>query len=106
MVVVVVALILAQIPGEDGPAAPSAVVEQVRQVDGVFHVDVTVRNEGDVTAAQVQIVAELVVGDTSYSGEQSIDFLSPGENDEVVFMFDHAPAEGDLHVRIASYAVP
>ncbi len=106
VVLLVIVLILLQIPGDDLPAAPVVEVEGVRQVGEVFHVDVTVRNDGDATAAAVQVVAELVVDDTTYEGEQTVDYLSEDENHDLVFVFDNDPDDGELDVKIASFAIP
>jgi uncharacterized protein (TIGR02588 family) len=105
VVLVVVGLIVAQI-GDDRPAAPTVRVDGVRAVGDVFHVDVTVRNDGDDTAANVQVVAELTVAGTTSSGDQTIDFLSGGEDRELSFVFDRDPASGELRVAISGYAVP
>jgi len=106
LVLVVVVLILAQVPGDDRPAEPVARVGRVRQVGDAFQVDVTVANAGDRTAAQVQVTAGLTLGDTTSTAEQTIDFLSGGEDEQVVFIFDDDPASGDLRVAVTGYAVP
>lgn len=106
VLLVVVILILAQIPGEDLPAAPAAEVEQITTVDQSHHVQVNVRNRGDATAAQVQVVAELVVDDETMAAEQVIEFLSGGETHQLVFIFDHDPEAGELRTRVASFSIP
>jgi uncharacterized protein (TIGR02588 family) len=106
VVLLVVALIVAQIPGDDRPAAPAAQVERVRQVGEAFHVDVTVHNGGDGTAANVQVSAELTVEDAVLTGDQVIDFLSGGEDRDLSFVFDEDPASGTLRVAVTGYAAP
>jgi uncharacterized protein (TIGR02588 family) len=106
VVAAVVALILAQIPGEDRPAAPTATVDAVQQVGDAFHVDVTVTNAGSRTAANVQVAAELTVGGEEQTGDQTIDFLSGGEDQRLSFVFDDDPADGELRVAITGYAEP
>lgn len=106
VVLLVVALIVAQIPGSDQPAAPVARVNQIRQVGDAFHVDVTVDNRGDTTAANVQVLAELRVNGEAFTGDQTIDFLSGGERRDLSFVFGGDPALGDLEVRVTGYAAP
>lgn len=106
LILVVVGAIVAQIPGDDRPASPTAHVVAVRQIDEAFHVDVSVDNRGDDTAANVQVSAELTVGDEVYTGDQAVDFLSGGEERSVSFVFDQDPASGDLRVAVTGYAVP
>jgi uncharacterized protein (TIGR02588 family) len=106
IVLLVVVLILVQIPGEDDPAAPAARVEEVRKVGDVFHVEVGVHNAGESTAAQVQVTADLTLEGTTHTGEQVIDFLSGGEEKQVVFIFDEDPASGDLRATVTGCAVP
>lgn len=106
VVVSVVALIVAQIPGHDRPAAPVARVERVREVGDAFHVDVTVRNDGDETAANVQVSAELTVDGEASTGDQTLDFLSGGEHRDVSFVFDQDPELGRLRVVVTGYAEP
>lgn len=101
-----VALIAAQLGETREPAAPVVVLGEVRDVGGTHHVDVVVTNEGDETAANVQVVAELTVDGTVTTGEQMIDFLAGGEEEELVFVFDDDPGEGDLSVSVAGFAVP
>ena len=63
--------------------------EVLRQVGGQRYVSAEVRNDGDETAEAVQVVAELSVdGEVVADGEQSVDFLSGGETQEIVFVFD------------------
>jgi len=102
----VVALIVVQIPGEDRPAAPTARVEDVRRVGEAFHVEVAVRNRGDRTAAQVQVTADLTVGEETSTAEQTVDFLSGGEEQQVIFVFDEDPSSGELRVSVTGFAVP
>jgi uncharacterized protein (TIGR02588 family) len=65
-----------------------------------------VRNEGDRTAANVQVSAELTVGDRSFTGDQVVDFLSGGDDAGLTFVFSEDPAAGELDVAVAGYAEP
>lgn len=62
--------------------------------------------EGQSTAANVQVAAELVIEDETLAGDQTIDFLSGGETQHLSFVFDSDPATGDLSVAVTGYAVP
>ena len=106
LLLVVVALIALQIPDDDQPAMPVARIEKVRSVEEAFHVDVIVENTGDRTAENVQVSAELTIGDEVQTGEQVIDFLSHGEEVEVTFVFSHDPTLGELTASVASFTTP
>ena len=106
VLLVVVALLVVQIGQGDDPAAPVVVVQDVDEVGDQFHVHVVVTNDGDRTAANVQVVAELDVGGDVVSGDQSIDFLAGGEEADLVFVFGEDPAQGALSVAVTGYVVP
>ena len=81
--------------------------EVLRQVGGQRYVAAEVRNDGDETAEAVQVVAELSVdGEVVADGEQVVDFLSGGETQELVFVFDTMAPDPDILVRVASYTIP
>jgi uncharacterized protein (TIGR02588 family) len=106
IVLFVVALIVVQIPGEDRPPNPTARVEDVRRMGDAFHVEVQVRNHGDRTAAQVRVTADLIVADETSTADQTIDFLSGGEERQVVFVFADDPTSGELRVTVSGFALP
>ncbi|HJR24579.1 MAG TPA: hypothetical protein VJ804_03845 [Acidimicrobiales bacterium] len=101
-----VGIIVVRLLEEREPAAPTATVEGVEEIGGVHHVEVTVRNEGDDTAADVQIVAELVIGDETTEADQVLDFLAGDEEEQVVFVFEDDPADGELTVGVSGFSVP
>lgn len=103
---VVVALIVVQLLSSRDPAAPVAVVERIRPLGDVHHVEVTVTNEGDDTAADVQVNADLTIDGEVVSADQVIDFLSGGEDEDLVFVFEDDPAEGELEVVVSGFSVP
>jgi uncharacterized protein (TIGR02588 family) len=81
--------------------------EVSRQVDGHSYVAAEVRNDGDETAEAVQVVAELSVdGEVVADGEQVVDFLSGGETQEIVFVFDTVAPDAEILLHVASYTVP
>lgn len=102
----VAGLVVAEVPGGDGAAAPVARVRSVTEREGSFFVAVDVENRGGRTAESVQVVASLSVGGDEEESDQTIDFLAGGEIEEVEFAFDEDPAEGELTVRVGGYLHP
>ena len=102
-VVVAIAIVWA---GGESPAAPTATIKAARHVDQGYAVDVTVGNDGDVTAANVQVVATLTIGAEVTEAEQVVDFVAGGEEMPLVFRFTDDPAQGYLEVVVASFADP
>jgi uncharacterized protein (TIGR02588 family) len=104
---VLVGLIVAQLGDDREPAAPVAVIDgEPRAIDDLHHVDVVVTNEGDETAANVQVSAELTIDGEATTADQTIDFLAGDEEEELVFVFGDDPAEGELTVEVSGFAVP
>ncbi len=106
ILLVVVGLIVAQIPDRHVPPAPVATVGEITEREGQFFVAVEVENLGVRTAEQVQVVATLTTDDGDVEGDQSVDFLSGGEVEELEFVFEDDPADGELTVRVSGYLVP
>jgi uncharacterized protein (TIGR02588 family) len=102
----VIGLIAVEIPGGKRAPAPVLSVGAVEERGGRFVVPVSVRNEGERTAAEVQVVASLTVDGDEVEGDQVVDFLSGGEVEELEFAFDDDPADGELDVRVAGYQLP
>jgi uncharacterized protein (TIGR02588 family) len=103
----VLALLTAQLFRTDEPAAPVAGrTGEVREAASRFFVDVDVTNEGDLTAADVQVLAELTIAGEVVEGEQTVDFLAGGETARLVFSFDGDPRRGDLVVRVGGHSRP
>ncbi|CAN5417771.1 TIGR02588 family protein [soil metagenome] len=93
------------------PREPAIVtVEPVgerRVAGGQSYVTARVRNAGDQTAEAVQVVAALTRGgEVVAEGEQSTDFLSGGEVEDVVFLFDVTARDARVDLRVASYRIP
>jgi uncharacterized protein (TIGR02588 family) len=81
--------------------------QDIREAEGQFYVPFTVTNKGGLTAEAVQVSGELQIeGQLEEVGEQQIDFLSRGEQQEGAFVFNHDPRQGELIVRVASYKLP
>lgn len=70
------------------------------------HLSVRVENTGDEPVADVQVVAELTVGEETTEADLVVDFLAGGASEELVFVFPSDPAEGDLSLRVAAYRRP
>ncbi|MEP1125462.1 MAG: CARDB domain-containing protein [Ilumatobacter sp.] len=103
---VVVGVILFLGPDKDDPPAPVASTEAVEQVGDEFHVTVVVRNTGGRTAANVQVNAELVVDGETTAGDQTVDFLAPGNEASLAFVFADDPSSGDLTVGVSGFLNP
>jgi uncharacterized protein (TIGR02588 family) len=108
VLLVVVVLIAVQLRGPSHPATPVATIRgEPRHVGSQYQVDVTVTNEGSITAANVQVHAELVTeGSAPTTADQTIDFLAGHEDQDLVFVFTDDPATGELTVEVTSFAVP
>lgn len=105
---VVIALIAAQIPGEHTPAAPTATrAGPIRSEGGSFFVPVDVKNTGEDTAQNVQVLATLTTTDgKEIVADQLVDFLAGGETERIEFAFAEDPADGDLTVSVSGFGVP
>lgn len=78
-----------------------------RVTDSQTYVTARVHNAGDETAEAVQVLATLTVdGEDVAEGEQAIDFLSGGESEEVVFVFDVTEPRALVDLRVGGYVVP
>lgn len=80
---------------------------EIRVMQGQFYVPFIVKNTGGGTAEAVHLVGELRVnGHLEEAGDQEIEFLSRGEQEEGAFVFSRDPRQGDLRLRVASYKLP
>lgn len=103
----VLGLVVLQIPTEDKPPLPVARIKSFGEERGSsFVVVVEVENRGDATAENIQVSASLETDDTTYEGDQTIDFLAGEETHELEFLFDEHPASGQLDVRVTGYGIP
>ena len=88
VLVALVTLILSQVSADDDPASPVARIDgPIRQQDGMFFVPVVVENIGGATATEVQVQAELEIGGTTTTADQTIDFLPGGDDVDLEFVF-------------------
>jgi len=90
------------------PTITAAVEGERRTVGAQTYVTVRVVNGGDETAEAVQVVATVTdpSGEVVADGEQTIDFLSGQEDEDLVFVFEGAAPDTEIELRVASYAVP
>jgi uncharacterized protein (TIGR02588 family) len=94
------------IQAEQPPVIVIQPSSDIRVESGQFYVPFTVTNTGGATAEAVQVIGELRLDDRLETGEQQIDFLSKGEQEEGAFVFSRDPRQGDLRLRVASYKLP
>lgn len=107
VVALVVGLIGVQMLSVAETADPVVRVVEIDRVGDRFGVRVTVENGGDETAANVQVAARLASGAGSQeAGDLSIDFLAGGEAQDLVFLFDADPAQGELEVVVTGFEDP
>ncbi len=92
---------------DEPPILSVSQTQPLREAGGQFYVSFKVTNTGGETAESVQVMAELRVnGEVIETGEQQIDFLSGGEENEGAFVFTQNPQKGELILRVASYKLP
>lgn len=93
--------------GESSSPNPVVTVKPIEEISGQFQVPFELTNQGDDTAALVQVVAELQIqGEIAETGEQQVDFLSSHETESGAFIFSQDPRKGKLTIRVASYKLP
>lgn len=107
VLLVVVVLVAAQMSSPRTPPAPVvAVTGQPMQVGTSHHVEVRVSNRGDETAANVQVSASLTIDGDETTADQTIDFLAGHAHEDLVFVFEDDPSDGDLTVTVSGFSVP
>jgi uncharacterized protein (TIGR02588 family) len=80
-----------------------AQLDQIRLSEDAYYVPIRVFNDGDTTAGDVQIQAELTTGEETEASDFSILALSGNDSETGVVTFSRDPREGELTVRVASY---
>ncbi len=105
ILVALIALVTyAQFSGTDRPAtiAVRSEFEQVRAVDGVYYLPVTVMNSGDRTAEDVHVRLRLSAGaGEPETAEVTFSFLAGGEKANAVAAFRHPPTPATLSHSIS-----
>jgi uncharacterized protein (TIGR02588 family) len=106
VVTAVLVLIGVQLLRPRTEAQPVAAIGATTEVGEQHFVEVTVTNGGDATAANVQVRAELAIGDRTTDADQTIDFLAGDEEQTITFVFADAPEDGQLTVAVSSFSEP
>ena len=78
-------------------------LDHIRVAGETFYLPVVVFNEGDSAAGNVQIQAELAIGEEIETSEFSINSLSGNDSETGVVAFSGDPRDGELTARVASY---
>jgi uncharacterized protein (TIGR02588 family) len=82
-------------------------VEERWEADSEYYLPVEILNDGDATVEDVQIEAELILGDDPpVTAQLSVPFLAGGERARGTFVFGEDPAQAELTVRATSYKEP
>lgn len=104
---VALAVVIGTRSGDDAPAEPAAVQTGpiIRSAAG-YEVRVEVRNVGGRTAAEVQVRAELTIDGEVTESDQVVDFLAGDDTEDLTFVFEDDPADGELVVEVMGYATP
>ena len=94
-----------------GGEPPSIMVEtkirELRSEANGYYLPVEVVNEGDRTAEEVRVEAELDTGTGQpETAEITVTFLAGGERVTGTFIFSEDPSAGDLTVQAVSYKDP
>lgn len=108
MLVLIGLLVVEWVNGPLDPPSFEVLTDGGARTDrGQHFVAAKVENTGDETAENVEVLAELTLdGELVEEGQQTIDFLSGGEVEEVTFVFVEDPRKGHVEVRVVSYGVP
>ena len=106
VLLVVIGAILVEARRGDDPAEPVAVIGATTRRGSQYQVEVTVENRGDAAAASVQVTASLAHDGETTESDQTIDFLAGDDQEELVFVFEDNPDQGELSVEVASFSVP
>lgn len=107
-ILAVVAVLVGLRLGDDQrPARPTAVVDgPARPVPGGHEITVEVRNHGERTAQDIQVRAELTIHGDTAEIDQQVMFLAGDEAEDLRFVFEDDPAQGELTIRVTGYATP
>lgn len=76
------------------------------RIGDAHHVEVEVKNTGDESAADVRVDAKLTIDGEETEADETIDFLAPGEDSTVTFVFTDDPDEGTLELHVTSFREP
>lgn len=88
------------------PPTFAVVVERVDEIDGLHHVEASVRNTGGEAVAEATVSATLEIGTDVTELDEVVAFLSPDEETSVTFIFEDDPDDGELTIDVSSYREP
>jgi uncharacterized protein (TIGR02588 family) len=92
------------------PSTPAAIVVEAgrpERAGGGWRVEVTARNGGRSTAADLRVTGELMAGDSTVeSSEATIDYVPAGSGRRAVLWFSRDPARYRLEVRPTGHDEP
>lgn len=88
------------------PPTFAVVVERVDEIDGLHHVEASVRNTGGEAVAEATVSATLEIGTDVTELDEVVAFLSPDEETSVTFIFEDDPDDGELAIDVSSYREP
>jgi uncharacterized protein (TIGR02588 family) len=103
---VVAALLYAQFTSHDRPPSVHAALGTPTRAGDGFAVPLEVRNEGDATAAEVEIEVTLTSGDAVERSTAVLAFVPHGSTRRAWVGFRHDPSRGRLHARVVGYREP
>lgn len=106
-ILIALAVVIAARTGDDTPAEPIATqAGPIIRSEAGYEVPVEVRNAGALTAAEVQVRAELTIDGEVAESDQVVDFLAGDDAEDLTFVFEDDPADGELVVEVTGYSTP
>jgi uncharacterized protein (TIGR02588 family) len=99
-------LIASSVTSRDLPPSINVEVERVTAVEGGYVLEFTARNDSDVTAAEIAVVADLRAGEETQHREARFDYLPPRSERQGGFFFEGDPRAGALELRAEGYSEP
>ncbi len=106
ILVVVGALVVEWAVRPSTPPAFRTTVRTVRLAYGKYQVPVGVKNTGNQSAGGVRVSARLELDREVTDAEEVLDFMAPGEETTVTFVFDRHPRKGRLSVSVRAFKEP
>jgi uncharacterized protein (TIGR02588 family) len=88
------------------PPSISAAVERIEPVPDGYVVTFEARNHGDITAAQVRLVARLTTPTGAEEHEAVLDFVPPQSARRGGFFFENDPRAGVMRIAADGYQDP
>lgn len=100
-------LLYEAVTGDGGPPDLSVTVRDTLTMDDHYLVRVALRNEGDATAAEVQVEGELLRdGEATETSAITIDFVPAQSQRQAGLIFRLDPAAHELRLRVLGYSEP